>query len=135
MRNSGIIALLGAVFAVGPAYAQVQQVTPNYKVVEHGRSIKVDSFGTYNPDCSVIGRATVSVTAPPQGGTVETSDGRAFPTFLSGNIRFQCDKRNLPATLLYYRAAPSFTGTDTFTIEVVFGSGEARQLRYTVNVR
>ena len=135
MRIFGVVVLAAAAVAVVPAAAQVQQVTPNYKVVQQGRSIEVDHFGSYNPDCSPVGRATVGLTSAPQGGTVETAFGRDYPTFTNNNVRFQCDKRSLPSTQIFYRASPGFTGPDTFSVEVVFGTGEARQLRYTVYVR
>ena len=135
MRFSRIATAAVLSLAAVPAMAQVQQVTPNYKVVEHGRSVKVANYGSYNPDCSSIGRATINLMSAPQGGTVETANGHDYPVFTSNNVRFQCDKRSLPSTQLYYRAAPNFTGTDTFTVEVVFSGGEARQYRYTVYVR
>lgn len=133
MSRIGIAVIL-AMTAL-PAMAQVQQVTPNYKVVEHGRSIKVDSFGSFDPDCSPVGQTTINLMMAPQGGQVETAQGRDYPRFGSNNVRFQCDRRRLPEAILYYRAAPNFTGADTFTVEVVFGGGEARQYRYTVYVR
>lgn len=133
ISRTAIAAVLVA--AAVPAAAQVQQVTPNYKVVEHGRSIKVADFGTYNPDCSVVGSTTVNLTSAPQGGTVETASGQDYPVFNSNNVRFHCDRRRLPSTQVFYRASPNFTGADVFTVEVVFAGGEARQYRYTVYVR
>ena len=119
----------------GSASAQVQRLTPDYRVVEHGRSIKVDAYGTYDPDCRTVGRVTINLISAPRGGTVETADGRDYPRFNQSNVRFHCNSRRLPALLLYYRASPDFAGTDTFVVEGIFGDGTARQNRYTVYVR
>ena len=129
----GVAALLALATASSPAWSQ--QTTANYKVVGRGQSIQVDKFGTFNPDCSSIGRTTINLVEPPRGGTVETAQGRDYPTFSNNNVRFQCDKRRLPMALVFYRARPDFTGNDSFVIEAVFGDGQARQVRYNVEVR
>jgi hypothetical protein len=112
-----------------------QGITPYYKVVEHGRSTKVDSYFISDPECRSLGRATINLLAAPQGGQVSTENGFGYPTFPSTNPRFKCDSRRMPSTLLYYQAASDFTGTDTFTVEAVYPDGTAHQTRYTVYVR
>jgi hypothetical protein len=135
MRISRLAAATALALSVTPALAQVQQVTPYYKVVERGRSIKLDSFGAFNPDCTQIGRTVINLTSAPQGGQVETGYGPDFPRYNYSNARFQCSKHKLPEAQLFYKASTTFTGTDTFNVEVVFGDGSARQLKYTVYVR
>ncbi len=118
------------------APAGAQQVTLNYRAVDHGRSIKLSAYGSFDPDCRSQGRPAISLLTQPQGGQVEVENGYDFPAYTTNNARFTCDKRRLPQSVVYYRAARDFSGTDSFVIEVVFPpAGEVRQVRYNVQVR
>ena len=118
------------------AWAQaVQRLTPNYIVVEHGKSIKIGNYSSVDPDCHVIGRTSINLLVAPQGGQVQTENGYDYPSFAQNNVRFVCNKRKLASTIVSYQAAPNFTGTDTFTLESVSTNGVASQVRFTVNVR
>ena len=134
MKRGFLLAIVCATAAT-PVLSQSQQVSPNYRVVEHGHAIKLAGYGSFDADCRSLGRATINLVSPPQGGQVETEAGSDFPNFTAQNVRWKCDRIRGPETILYYNAAPNFTGADNFTVEIVFSDGSARQERWTVNVR
>ena len=136
MRGALITLAAGAMIAGQPSLAQpAQQTTPFYRVVEHGRTLKVGSYGSYDPDCRSIGYSSINLLSAPQGGQVQTAPGRDYPNFATGNIRFRCNRERLPATILYYQASPRFVGTDSFTVEIVSANGHAFQTTWTIYVR
>lgn len=130
------VAMLAALSAgVAPVLAQTQQVTPGYKVVGRGQTIKLGAYGSFDPDCRSLGRPSVNLLSAPQGGRAEIEDGYDYPAFAANNVRFRCDRVRGPEAVLYYHASRDFVGQDSFMIEVVFATGEARQYRWTVYVR
>ena len=100
-----------------------------------GTPSKLQSYGSFDADCKPLGRATINLLSAPQGGQVETQAGSDVPNVSTANVRWKCDRTRGPETIVYYRASRDYTGPDSSTIEVVFFNGEARQERWTVNVR
>jgi len=128
------------VFSVSAAYtsnlsAQVAAGTPYYRIVEAGRSLRVDAFSAMNPDCTSRGRTTASLIEAPHGGQVSIGEGYEFPNYVAGNPRSACDRHRVRQTILGYRSVPGFVGQDQFTVELQFPDGLARTVRYFVNVR
>ena len=128
-------AALGSLCSTAVEAQAIQRIASGYLVVDHGRSIKLGSYSSLDPDCRSMGRTTLNLLTPPQGGQVEIQDGYDFPNFPSNNVRSACNRRRVLATLIFYKAAANFVGPDTFTVESVAPNGFSSQLRYVVNVR
>lgn len=126
----GIVGL-GVSLVVGSSSAQAQ----NYKVVAAGQRVKMDTLASLDPTCRSLGRTEVNLLTAPQGGQVETLLGRDYPAYVAANVRSVCDKQRVPVTMIFYRASPGFSGSDSFDAEIVFPQGNARRVRYKVEVR
>lgn len=133
MRISAFIALASTMVMLGgttTASAQGQ-----LRVVLNGKTLKVDSFGYLEPDCTSIGSTSVRLVSPPEHGKVQIKAGRDFPRFGRDNIRAHCNTKRAPATLIFYTPSPGYTGPDSFQVEAVFPNGTTNTGTYRLDVR
>lgn len=124
----GVLGIALAIIAPLPAKA-------DYKVVAAGQRVKMDTLSSLDPTCRSLGTTDVNLITAPQGGQVETVLGHEYPYYAAANVRAVCDKRRVPVTMIYNRASPGFSGSDSFDAEVLFPDGTARRVHYTVQVR
>ncbi len=106
-----------------------------YHVTRPGVPVKVRWYYSMQPTCVSLGRPVVNLVSGPQGGQVYSRGAMEFPTYPATNVRFACDRRRAAATDVMYRPRPDFLGSDSFTVEVVFPDGMARQDTFAVSVR
>lgn len=132
MKTRLILGMVMAMVGLGPAQAQVSR---DYKVVAAGQRVRVDTLTSLDPNCKSRGTTEVNLLTAPRGGQVETTIGREYASYVAANVRSVCDKQRVPATMIYYRASPDFSGPDSFDAEILFPGGTARRIHYTVQVR
>lgn len=109
--------------------------TSNTKVVLSGRPLKVDTYGSLNPECVSTGAVIIRVLEQPRHGQVETKKAMDFSTFPKANIRAHCNTKRTPATQVVYISSPGYIGSDTFQVEAIFPNGSTRTTRYSLDVR
>jgi hypothetical protein len=100
-----------------------------------GQERRVDWYLAIHEDCTSMGPTVARVTTQPAHGTVSIREGREYPNFSSANPRSSCNKRSVPATLVYYSSAPGYSGADSFDVDAILGSGQDRQRHYSVIVK
>lgn len=132
MRKAGIYGLPLLVLA-GAAHAQGDPRP--HLAVRSGGSVVVNKYVSINPDCSSRGEMAVNLLEGPQGGQVSVAHVRDYVAFAPANPRSACNRRKLAATEIVYRAAPGFSGYDTFKAEVVSPDGVVVTHTYSVEVR
>src|SRR5262245_64778521 len=82
------------------------------------QDIRAGWFGKLNPDCSSGPLPQARLINPATNGTVALRRAKVR----TGNVR-QCPNAELPALVVFYRAKPGYSGTDSFTLEVTGESG------------
>jgi len=100
-----------------------------------GTRQKIDLHYDLNPDCTASGRLVARVVGAPANGQLAIEEGKDYPNYDKDNTRFDCNKKLVPVTLVYYTSNAGYSGTDTASIEVVFTNGELRTYTYAITVR
>jgi hypothetical protein len=93
------------------------------------QEIRAGWFGKLNPDCSSGPLPQARLINPAANGTVALRRARVR----TNNVR-QCPNVELPALVVFYRAKPGYSGTDSFTLEVTGESGVPSRHKFNVNV-
>lgn len=107
-----------------------------HRGVHSGLKEQVAFYYDLAPDCKVEGYPEVTVTRPPSQGDLLTERGKANPEYTRENIRFECNRTPVGATLVFYQSKPSFHGRDWFTISVRFPENGALWTEsYVVDVK
>lgn len=107
-----------------------------HRGVHSGLKEQVAFYYDLAPDCKVEGYPEVTVTRPPSQGDLLTEQGKANPEYTRENIRFECNRAPVGATLVFYQSKPSFRGRDWFTISVRFPENGALWTEsYVVDVK
>src|SRR5262245_49865344 len=126
------IALMPATAAMSATAAQAQYST---KYAVSGQPLKLTFFNSTNPDCSSVGRPTIRIVRAPDHGRVTVVQTTGFPNFPSSNIRSECNRRRVQGATINYVSQRGFVGTDYVQAEIIFASGNFRQVSYIINVR
>lgn len=132
--------VVGGLVALNSYYTYVRTSTPIGRVyhrgVHSGLKEQVAFYYDLAPDCRVQGYPDVMVTRPPRQGALLTEQGKANSEYTRENIRFECNRHPVGATLVFYQSKPSFRGRDWFTISVRFPeTGALWTESYVVDVR
>ena len=93
------------------------------------------AYMTLNPDCSLVGYPSAKLVSAPSNGTVTVFKGAAFPVYESVNLRSACNRRRVPGTLVEYRPRRGFTGSDSFTVNVIYPAGYERNDTFNITVK
>jgi hypothetical protein len=93
------------------------------------QEIRAGWFGKLNPDCSSGPLPQARLINPATNGTVALRRAKVR----TSNVR-QCPNAELPALVVFYRAKPGYSGTDSFTLEVTGESGVSSRHKFNVNV-
>jgi hypothetical protein len=119
------IALLGA---SSLSEAAAQQVTRAVKG-DPGKDIRVGVYVNVKSDCSSGPLPTIRLVDRPSNGKV---------TVRSANVKAQnykqCLALEVPGYVAFYRSEPTFSGVDSFTIEVKFPEGRTELQKLNVTV-
>ncbi len=94
-----------------------------------GRDVRVGIYTNIRPDCTSGPLPAIRLVAPPAHGTVSVKRG----TLKATNFR-QCLATEVPAFVVFYRAAKDFTGADAFALEIRFSGGRKELQRFRMNV-
>ena len=94
-----------------------------------GREVRVGVFTDIRPDCTSGPLPAIRLAAAPAHGTVRVKSG----TLKATNIK-QCLAIEVPAFVVFYRAAADFSGADVFELEITSPDGRKRRERVLVTV-
>jgi hypothetical protein len=120
--------LLVILFSSNAAIAQTRTVVA-------GQPFKLHEAYATNPDCSSMGDVVIRVVSPPSNGRVSIARGGAFPRFAPPNVRSDCNRRRVPATIATYTAQRGYTEPDSVSLEIIYPTGDLRQTSYSLMVR
>ena len=62
------------------------------------------------------------------------AQGQDYPSFSRDNVRWECNRKLLGSTQVFYESAPGFHGKDSVSIEVRFPSAGIRTVDIDVTV-
>lgn len=98
------------------------------------RPMNVDFLYAINPDCSSVGVAGVRVIEDARHGKVTIDEGTGFSNFAQENLRQACNRVRSEGMLVHYHPESGYFGPDSVTVDVVYGDGSSRKLRYDIAV-
>ena len=114
---------------------KVEKFTPAIiRAVHPGERSKLDSFYTVFPTCESEGYPEITVTTAPKHGHVSSGPGQDYPSFAKDNVRWDCNRKLVPSTEVFYQADAGFQGKDSFSIAVRFPTSGYRAVSYDVEV-
>jgi len=93
-----------------------------------GRDLRVAVYADIRPDCTAGPLPSIRLAAPPAHGAINVKRG----TLKATNFK-QCLATEVPAFVVFYRAAADFTGADAFELEISL-AGHKKRERFRVNV-
>jgi hypothetical protein len=96
---------------------------------------KVARYYSVHEDCASAGSSVVRITNQPAHGTVSVREGRDYPNYPATNPRNACNKRSVPASLVYYKPAPGYAGTDGLDVDAIYPGGQSRQDHINIVVK
>jgi hypothetical protein len=114
--------------SAGIACAQANMVERELKAAP-GHDVRVGIFTDIRPDCTSGPLPAIRLATAPAHGSVSVK--RA--TLKATNFK-QCLATEVPAFVVFYRAAQDFSGTDTFDIEISFAVGRKQIQHIRMNV-
>jgi hypothetical protein len=126
-RNSLAAAIL--LFAGGlTGRAQDNVVERQFKVAS-GRDVRVGIFTDIRPDCTSGPLPAIRLAAAPAHGSVTVKRG----TLKATNVK-QCLAIEVPALVVFYRAASDFSGRDVFELDISMQGGRKQHERIEVTI-
>jgi hypothetical protein len=99
-----------------------------------GRRQRMGSFYSINPDCAKRGIVEVRIVAPPAHGRATLEDAKDFSTYEKDNVRFDCNRKEIPVIALFYVSDEGYSGADSFSAEALYPDGNTRLNTYSVDV-
>lgn len=96
--------------------------------------LQVDFLYSLNPDCSSIGVVSVRTIEEPKHGKLTIGEGSGFSSFPQDNPRQACNRRRSEGMLMYYRPEPGYLGSDSVTVDIIYGDGASRKRHYAIAV-
>jgi hypothetical protein len=111
---------------------QKKQLT---RVVASGAKVRINFYGSLNPDCTTRGDVDVRVTKQPEHGTVEITAATNFPGYPKERDRYKCNQHKVKGMQVIYKSAEKYTGNDEFDLLILFPTGFAWEHHFDVNVR
>ena len=108
---------------------------PHQRGVHSGEKDSIDYYDSVYPTCESQGYPEVTVVRAASHGAVSSAPGVDYPNFPRDNVRYECNRKLVPSTQVFYQSSPDFHGKDTFTIEVRFPDSSLRTVGYVVEVR
>jgi transglutaminase-like putative cysteine protease len=121
--------------AAAPTAARSPQTIETTRFVAAGQKLRLEFAYDIEADCTSRGQTTVRVLAQPAHGTVTIEKGQAFTSFPKENQRYECNTRKSDGTLIFYEPNSDYTGADSATLYIIYPSGSARTVRYSIEVK
>jgi len=128
MMRSWFVAIVLFGASIAGAYAQASVVERAIKAPA-GQIVRIGVFTTIRPDCTSGPLPAIRLVAPAAHGSVSVR--RA--TLKATNVQ-QCLAIEVPALIALYRAAPNFSGTDQFQLEITFAGGRKELQHFQIAV-
>ena len=119
-----------AALLTGAAAASAEEPTPDKATVSSGEEVRLGAYALFEKDCSPGPMPTVRVPATPQHGVIVVRKGKLRTRRVA-----DCPIAEGPASIVFYRAAKGFIGSDAVTFEVVnptTGKAQPHQVAITV---
>jgi hypothetical protein len=110
------------------AHAQPQGIERDIKAAP-GKDVRVAVYTDIRPDCTSGPLPAIRLAAAPAHGMVTVKRG----TLKATNVK-QCLATEVPAFVVFYRAADKFDGADAFDLEINFGGGRKQLQHFRVSV-
>jgi hypothetical protein len=127
--------LTGCALKADQKPAGTVQAAPELRGVHSGERDQISAFYSVDPSCLVEGYPEVTIIQAPIHGKVSTDKGEDYPAFTSDNVRWDCDRRLVPSTQIFYQSDPGFRGTDSLVIEVRYPDSHVRPQAFSIEVR
>ena len=109
--------------------------TPQVRGAVSGVKQQIAQFSFVNPDCVTGGYPTLKIAKQPQHGQISIEQGAAYPEFAKDDVRYSCNSKKVPSTLIFYTSEPGYTGSDTVAFDRIGVLGAYGYHEYTINVR
>ena len=91
-------------------------------------------YYTIFPTCESEGYTEITVVKAPKHGRVSSDQGQDYPNFARDNVRWECNRKLVPSTQVFYQSDAGFQGKDAFSITVRSPSSGVRTDYYDVQV-
>jgi len=127
-RARAAVLALAIAGTASTAFGQAGAVTRAAKG-EAGKDIRVGVFINVKPDCSSGPLPTIRLVDKPANGTVTVKSGK-----VNAKNYKQCLALEVPAYVAFYKSEPTFSGVDTFLIEVRYPEGRIEMQKLNVTV-
>jgi hypothetical protein len=99
-----------------------------------GRPQRMYVFYSINPDCGVRGEVGIRIAAAPAHGEVRLEQSTDFPSYGRDNVRFECNKHEVPVEALFYKSSDGYSGPDSFAVEALYPDGNTYTTRFRIEV-
>ena len=103
-------------------------------IVPANATRQLDRFYSVAPDCSSLGRTSITVTEPPQHGKVSVIYRDQLPSFPATFKLSACNKTPVETTLVLYISDPGYLGDDSTSITATFPNGQTKNVTYPIDV-
>ena len=126
MRKVAVVVALLACSSVvaGPPAARADDMfdQTRTRTTPAGQDVIIGTHTRWTKRCQFDKMPTVTVLAPPHGGTVDTRVGTKVARGSVGSV--SCDGRSFPALLVVYKPNPGFHGQDTVKYSTDYGTNQ-----------
>jgi hypothetical protein len=102
--------------------------------VDSGTRQTIDDYYSVEPDCGNPGYPEIKILHMPAHGIVATENGATYPNFPKDNVRYECNKKKVASSEVFYTSNPGYHGRDSFTLQVRFVNSNLRLVTYDVDV-
>ena len=129
--------LIVACVAAGCATEETRAQKPTYtehRGVHSGMRERVDFYFSVLPTCEISGYPEVRVLRAPRSGNLSVEKGEDHPTFPKENVRWDCNRKLIGSTRVFYQSNPGFHGNDSFYIEIRWPDATIRAVTVHVEV-
>lgn len=105
------------------------------RTVEAGKPAPLNFAYAVNGDCSSKGLMKITVTRPPEHGTVLIGTRKGNPGFPPGSPFAVCNTVPVQGVIVIYTSEPDFTGPDSLTFEETSPDGRRQAFEFALTVK
>lgn len=123
----GLVAV--SLVLAGAVSAATAQTVTRAARGEAGKNIRVGVYINVKQDCSSGPLPTIRLVDKPANGTVTVTSAK-----INAKNYKQCLALEVPGYVAFYKSEPTFSGIDSFTIEVRYPEGRTEMQKLNVTV-